>query len=1070
MKKLSLFFLSLISCICAFADDDIYLADYHAKIDSLFEHIDCSTVETGILIDRGFCPISPKAFNGSECDSVSSDKKILKILYSELADSKVNNYCQMGAVDAIHSEIDSTKNISILYYAYNNFYEPSIKSGKIYIEDQQLRIDESKYGLVFDYNYCFAIALGVTDFSDKAISIPIKIGKLISNLSPRIATMEIKADNGLFEKVAINTTWNHTFSTYGEHALYFRIMFNDGNIMTCRTTIFVSESSGRQTVAPMDKAVESFLKIDADNQQAGGEIQVMYLDKEKTGGKFIRPLVIAGDIDFSKILTNANYTFDLATLDRKSDIGHKINELSKIFDIIYIKYNNDTDELLRNGILFRRAIEAINANRFTFCDKTYVVGIGTGGVIARIGINMMEKDSIDHNICKFIAVNSPFRGINIPLSMQSLMQHVSKFPSILKALVSDEIELANRFNDYLKGQALCSLVIQRIDGAKSCTNLLNSNWLIANTEFFVKPKNCQSVAIASADASVSPTNDFFSISRSVYFAEMGFNIELNGYSANTDNLIYDGKVVLYTNLLTFPVWKKNKYKVSGNSSVLPIDYSKGAKVSVKQFEGHHSIVKVSFPMSKFTITPCYSALDMTMSEFNSLTIFTDVKSSKFDRCHIVTSECTYPNVSPLLSALAEELTPRIEGNTFNILGTTELTLENVPNLSIIKYNWETANNNFKVISSSKNKAIITPTKYSTIGQSISDVITVSPKPIISFDSDILSSLKLSTNISAAHISIKGSDYISPELNVYELSSIPQDVNTVEWSASDGITLTPYEDNTVGAEIKSAIDNNWISCSFKSYGVDHEIRKSLKVATLDSAKMTILKHWYDPNEQIDKYYVHIDVFPANEAEEMYYCWSNTVSVSKKSSRFGIGISGVAKIRTEGDVGTCKKLGPVTLKPGTTLKPMVVNDATINGLDESVLEPAIMGKFEAIVSMPKITTSEVAFGKIKCDVSDYFGHSVSLYKDIESKWASAYSVAPNPADNILSISKTDDGISVCDIARSATVRLYDGNSLIREWLLTGDNKFVSISDIPSGTYFLNIEENGSIVYKQTIIIKH
>ncbi len=204
--------------------------------------------------------------------------------------------------------------------------------------------------------------------------------------------------------------------------------------------------------------------------------------------------------------------------------------------------------------------------------------------------------------------------------------------------------------------------------------------------------------------------------------------------------------------------------------------------------------------------------------------------------------------------------------------------------------------------------------------------------------------------------------------------------------------------------------------------------------------------------------------------MYYCWSNTVSVSKKSSRFGIGISGVAKIRTEGDVGTCKKLGPVTLKPGTTLKPMVVNDATINGLDESVLEPAIMGKFEAIVSMPKITTSEVAFGKIKCDVSDYFGHSVSLYEDIESKWASAYGVAPNPADNILSISKTDDGISVCDIARSATVRLYDGNSLIREWLLTGDNKFVSISDIPSGTYFLNIEENGSIVYKQTIIIKH
>lgn len=1070
MKKLSFFFLSLISYLCAFADDDISLADYHAKIDSLFEHLDCSTVETGILIDHGFCPIPPKAFNGHECDSVSSNKEILKILYSELADSKVNGNCQMEAVDAIHSEIDSTKNISILYYAYNNFYELAINSGKIYVEDQQIKIDENKPDLVFDYNYCFAIALGVTEFSNKAISIPITIGKLISNLSPRIVTIEIKADNGSFEKVAINATWNHTFSTLGEHALYFRILFDDGNLMTCRTTITVSESSGRQAVAPMDKSVESFLTIDADYVQSGGEIQVMYLDREKTGGKFIRPLVIAGDIDFSKILSDTSNSFDLATLDRKSNIGEKINELSKIFDIIYIKYNNDTDDLLRNGILFRRAIEAINANKFTFCDKTYVVGIGTGGVIARIGINMMEKDSVDHNICKFIAVNSPFRGVNIPLSIQSLMRHVSKTPTILKWLIATPIKQAKRFNDYLKTPAMNSLTIQRIEGEKTCTN--NSNWLTANAKYLAKPKNCQSVAIASADSSVSPSNDFFSITSKLYLVEAGWKVDLKGYSANSSDKIYDGRIAIYTTLLSFPAWKTNKYKVSGNNSVLPIDYCRGAKVSAKQFEGRYSIAKVSFPMSKFTITPCYSALDMTMAEFNSLTSFPNVKSSKFDKCHVVTTECTYPNVSPLLSALAEELTPRIEGNTYSILGTTELTLENVPNISIIKYNWETANNNFKVISSSKNKAIITPTKYSTRDQSISDVITVRPKSIIPFDSDILSSLKLSTNISAASLSIKGSDYISTELNVYELAPIPQDVTTVEWTASDGITLTPYDDKTVGAKIKKALDNNWISCSFKSYGINHEIKKSLKVATLDSAKMTILKHWYDPNEQIDKYYFHIDVFPANVIGEMYYCWSNTVSVSKKSSNLGLGIglSGVAKIKTEGDVGTCKVVGPVTIKPGTILKPKIINDATINGLDESVIEPAIMGKFEAIVSMPKITTSEVASGKIKCYVSDYFGHSVTLSEDVESKWATAYCVAPNPANNILSISKTNDDISVCDLAQSATARLYDDNSLIREWVLSSDNKTVSISDIPNGTYFLNIEENGTIVYKQTIIIKH
>lgn len=1076
MKKLLLFVAAfLIMALPTVAQEtDLSEEEFKQKIDSVFEHVDMTSVETGILIEHGFNLLDPNVFNGQKPDSVYSNKEIMKALYAGLYDSRVNDYFSLEDTDSTFSKIDNAKNISILFLAYNRFKDYMFKSGDIYWENGQLnKTDNSRWENLFDYDFCFAVALGEDEFVGKDVTIPINVDNLLNNTMSRISQIDVKADDGTYEKVALNTDWKHTFSQLGEHWLTFRVLFYDGFLMECRTPIMLLEQNS-QHLPPMDKPIETFADIAADEEQSGGELQVIYLNKEKTSGKFIRPLVIAGDINLSGLLTgNASTSFDLKTIASGS-IGTKINELSQIYDIIYLKYNNDTDDLLRNGKLLRKALQIVNNNRFSVSDDTYVVGLGVGGVIARIGINMMESEGENHRVCKFIAVNSPFRGVNIPLALQGLIRHIQNLPRKVKRRIPEIIQRANLIENHMQNDMLKSLVIQRLNENNECTNSLNANWLNVNDSYLVKPKNCKSVSIVSL-TSAQKSEKLFEINGKYHIPFGNFKAHINGYPTNSISQIYKGK----TKVSIIGIGKEREFSITGNNSVLPLDQDAGQKISISSLKNLTSLFTIAVYTPNVTYVPCYSAFDMTKSDFDAITDLDNITTSKFDKCKVVYSDCSYTDYSPMLPALAYELIPHIEGQTSDVLGTTELTLTNIPNFSFIKYEWSSKLGNFKVVSSSKNKVVLTPTKYSITNRKILDKITVTPKVQL-INIPEIENLSASITTSAAYLSVNGNNYISPELNVYSLSRIPDDVTAVEWTASKGVELTPYEDMTVGATVKKATADRWIQASFTSYGVTHDIRKSLKVATLDSVCLRMMKHWRNKQEQLDKYYFHIDIYPPSSIDEMTFCWYNTVCIKKtEESNNGtidgpIGggtvnrINGEATIKTDGDVGSCRfdKDFPV-IGPIFPTGPLAIND-----LPEIPVEPFLMGKNEAIVSMPKIGVDEVAEGDVYCDVKDKFGTKYTVHYPVESHYAVIYCVAPNPANAVITIAKVIDGenngISTCSLD-SVTARLYNEQALVREQTTDG-NCLIDVSDLPDGTYFLVVTENGEMVLRQTVIIKH
>ncbi len=138
MKKSIIFFIAIICPLCLIAQQTDRYSDYKLKIDSIFQYIDLSSLETGILLDHGFTMIDPAVYNGIENDTVYSDKGMLKALYAGLLDSKVNENCQLESTETMLPKISDAENISVLYVAYNSLSESEFNRGALYLEDGNL--------------------------------------------------------------------------------------------------------------------------------------------------------------------------------------------------------------------------------------------------------------------------------------------------------------------------------------------------------------------------------------------------------------------------------------------------------------------------------------------------------------------------------------------------------------------------------------------------------------------------------------------------------------------------------------------------------------------------------------------------------------------------------------------------------------------------------------------------------------------------------------------------------------------------------------------------------------------
>ena len=249
-------------------------------------------------------------------------------------------------------------------------------------------------------------------------------------------------------------------------------------------------------------------------------------------------------------------------------------------------------------------------------------------------------------------------------------------------------------------------------------------------------------------------------------------------------------------------------------------------------------------------------------------------------------------------------------------------------------------------------------------------------------------------------------------------------------------------------------------------------------------------------------------------EVDFCWSNTMQIYDSNGNIvrddsgkwpplsgGIGVidtimgnTGIAEIETPGDISPCFPTIYNPTLPLDSAKIQLPIDSLWWGSEIVIVKPQSTsyppGDLGGIVNIPMMTGPDYATvtvpttkigiggyaeGDIICDVSDGYGHRyrIAYPLTVKRKYSSkSYSVSPNPAGERLDVKMTVEGDpAAVTVDAPVTALLYSGTGLVAKETFADirNGGSLDVSHLTEGTYYLNIEVNGTVVDRQVMLIQ-
>ncbi len=1075
-KLLGIIFLLCLNVNLLVAQEEDLDVMVKAKMDSIFEHIDKSQFETGLLSDYGCLLIDPSIYDGTLNEMNYVAMPDWKFLYLGMYTARVNGNTVLKDPDQVFSGLDQ-KSPAILCLQYNRIDETALEDGRLIIKDAQLW-ETGRYGSPYVKKDLFAIGLPRTEYH-REVSFTFSKDNYISNRKdmPTQLAVRFTRESG-YRDIVWGQPVSYNFTSYGEKEISIRATYSDGKTLESHSRIRIVP------VLPVKSAPKAdvTIPIDPTSEHSGGRVQIKYAQFNKKG-KLIKPLIIADESDISKIILedkeiDLNYLFD-------NEMKDAMETINKLYDIVYIDNNDGFDDILRNAKLFEEAIQKINTLRDVVYDKSYVIGLGMGGLVARYALRDMENKGWEHNVQKYISINTPHKGANIPVGIQALLQYIQHRKFARKKL-SNYMDNINKVTSLFDKKAIKQMLVYTIN--RDYQYLHDHDEFMQKYEAMGMPQHCENIAISNSGLSGmlekegSPLfswNDKF----------IGFKCKIYFLKQQQASLFFSAAIKM--------IWCKFKEEeLKSTNTMLAVDGAQGSFIPINLLtSGMGDLIAGGLKLSRFCFVPTASALGIANWQ-NHLSSSTGIFSTKFDRTYTSSRNASYTELTTCKDFLIAELKPQLQGDKENILGQRTFTLKNPLKLTLpvsfyVPYvKWTLSNDNFKIVSSTNEQVVVEP-------------LFMNQKSMLKASIEY-NGIKVgldSITITSGHIDIYGDSYISSLKNRYEISSMPENAS-LSWRCSEGLIIEEQKDKYAIVYAKGKVVNPWVEAVITTvYGTETVIRKDLKCVPLSGASLQLLKIWIGKNEKGEyckKYAYQLVYEPAEiPVGQLRFCWSSTVEASKESGGdIQLAFPKKATILTEGDVASSfhssclitdsvRVIGP-PFKPVNPLFPNgLVSMASNSALPE--IDPDLSVPYAwahsvnyATVLMPQINLNQESKGRLYCVVRDYLGNSISVSSSEElwDKWQYEYHVAPNPVSTTMTVSKTsmNNGAIATYASTSApemlTLNLYNDFGLVRSMEADSSQSYIqmNVADLPNGTYYLNILKNGEVIDRQVVMIKH
>ncbi|AMM50327.1 hypothetical protein TH61_02840 [Rufibacter sp. DG15C] len=437
--------------------------DSHKRhIDSLIQHLDKSSINTGILYDRIFPFANVHKFNLVQPDT--SNYSYFIQAYSEIfrAAYDTTNLKTVSEIRDLSTDAKIQKKVALglAAFKFNVIDTSAIDLGLIQLTNGLYYDVPNRPRHPYLTRTTFIASPLLNRINGLRVTYELNSNLIFNNTDKTITYLMIDFGDGLgLKSVGTTSSTVVTYSQNGRKTLRFVASFSDGSTSTTYGVIDIGsdvvdnrdDTSGGGIPACPNPVIKvwsgntmpsfpggsnlTFKGYDESVATEGyGEATVFYATNVdcSTATAIKKPLIVVDGFDPD----DQDDAFDIYRNNLSG--GNFANNLrGQGYDIIILnfpKYNiaplnrkrdGGADYIERNAFVLIKLIQKINAEK-QGSEQLVILGPSMGGLISRYALAYMEKNNLPHNTKLWISFDSPHKGANIPMGDQQFLDYIAK--------------------------------------------------------------------------------------------------------------------------------------------------------------------------------------------------------------------------------------------------------------------------------------------------------------------------------------------------------------------------------------------------------------------------------------------------------------------------------------------------------------------------------------------------------------------------------------------------------------------------------------------------------------------
>ncbi|WP_136465006.1 T9SS type A sorting domain-containing protein [Flagellimonas onchidii] len=420
---------------------DTEVANHTNEVFSLLE---MDRVPHQILLDYGYDFLDVPQYNGVLKSNNYLSPGIYRELYNTILSSRVSlSVPELEAPENLEATWVSKRKtetnklgkgsptsalvVNGLYYKYSSFRKHALQHNSIAVVD-------GKYDDVYiNGNWqdpylvrsTFGMTLPVQEIANSKVSFLLTEETWYTNQADFVHSFAVNFGDGSgYQDLTLGDALLHTYANDGHYIITFRLRLNSGKYLYCRNKLRVTGTARENSMTARNPLCDIDIQwVDAERAFEGtagsATLQIAYAN---TCGQITKPLIVAEGLDTGLIQESGRIgdsdigLFLSFVEDSDSDELRNLitNDDPDSFDIIYVNWDNGTDDLRRNAYVLQEVIKWVNENKIGNTPNV-VLGQSMGGVIARYALRDMENRNEDHDTNLYISHDAPHQGAHIPL-------------------------------------------------------------------------------------------------------------------------------------------------------------------------------------------------------------------------------------------------------------------------------------------------------------------------------------------------------------------------------------------------------------------------------------------------------------------------------------------------------------------------------------------------------------------------------------------------------------------------------------------------------------------------------